>query len=310
MQTISYLGWLCFAYHVSLGDAHGFISNINVNRLFYNGWNPSLPDADPLSIGWSNSVFDQSFVNPKGYTTPDIICQRNGKSAHAHALISAGDHVQIQWNGWPIDHKGPVMNYLASCGENQPCEDVDKNDLRFFKISELGLIDGADTTTGPGGLWASDLLIANNHSWILEIPPMIKPGFYVLRSEIIALHTASVDRGAQNYPQCFNIRIEGQGTVLPSGIPGTELYDPEDPSVHLNIYEGVSTYKIPGPTVMSGVTAETIPPLSHPMPTGAGPIYTGTETTPVATAAQATTTSSEEAYSAPTARPRPFYWHR
>ncbi|KAI1436487.1 glycosyl hydrolase family 61-domain-containing protein [Xylaria sp. CBS 124048] len=308
MQKTSYLGWLSLVGYTSLVRAHGFISNINVNELLYDGWNPSLPDAHPLAIAWSNAAFDQSFVNPTGYTSEEIICHRDAQNANAHALISAGDHVQIQWNGWPIDHKGPMMNYLASCGENQPCEDVDKNGLRFFKISELGLLDGAATATGPGGLWASDLLIANNHSWILEIPPAIKPGFYVLRSEIVALHTATTERGAQNYPQCFNLRIDGQGTVLPDGVPGTELYNPGDPSFHLDIYEGLSTYKIPGPTVMSGVRAETIPPLSHPVPTGAGPVYRGTERTPVAIAAQTTILSSETP--APTANPRPFYWHR
>ncbi|KAI0407144.1 glycosyl hydrolase family 61-domain-containing protein [Xylaria palmicola] len=304
MRGGSYLGLLALVYGSSLGAAHSFVSNINIDRLMYDGFRPAIPHPNPLAVGWSTTAFDQGYVNQTGFTTEEIICHRGSRNANAHALVSAGDHIHVQWNGWPMSHKGPVIDYLASCGENRPCERVDKNNLRFFKISEIGLLDGANVTKGPGGLWATDLLIANNNSWIVEIPPQIKPGFYVLRTEIISLHNASNAIGAQNYPQCLNLRVEGNGTLLPSGTPGKELYDPEEPSVHLDIYkEGLSTYKIPGPTVMSGVKTGTIPPLSHPLPTGPGGIYTGTETVPLAT--QAITTVSSSATSALTARPRP-----
>ncbi|KAI0435490.1 glycosyl hydrolase family 61-domain-containing protein [Xylaria telfairii] len=287
-----HLSLLLLAYGVSVGTSHSFVSNINIDRLMYDGFHPTAPDSDPLAIGWSTTAFDQGYVNQTGFRTEEIICHRGSRNANAHALVSAGDRIHVQWNGWPMSHKGPVMDYLASCGENQPCETVDKNDLSFFKISELGLIDAANTTAGPGGLWATDLLIANNNSWIVEIPTQIKPGFYVLRTEIIALHNATNAIGAQNYPQCLNIRIAGNGTFLPSGTPGKKLYDPAEPSVHLDIYNGLSTYKVPGPTVISGVKPETIPPLSHPVPTGPGAIFTGTDTTPVATQAITATPSA------------------
>ncbi|KAI0835033.1 hypothetical protein F5Y06DRAFT_299972 [Hypoxylon sp. FL0890] len=78
---------------------------------------------------------------------------------------------------------------------------------------------------------------------------------------------------AQNYPQCINLQIAGNGSDLPSGILGKELYDPSDPSIHLDIYKGVSTYMIPGPAPIAG--AETVT-LSHPLPTGSGMPFTGT----------------------------------
>ncbi|KAJ2996357.1 hypothetical protein NUW58_g991 [Xylaria curta] len=285
MHTNSHPSLLVLASVAYLSSAHSFVSNINVNRLMYDGFHPTRLDSNPLAIGWSTTAFDQGYVNQTGFTTEEIICHRGGNNAKAHALVSAGDRIHVQWNGWPMSHKGPVMDYLASCGENQPCEKVDKNDLRFFKISELGLLNGANKTAGPGGFWATDLLIANNNSWIVEIPSQIKPGFYVLRTEIIALHNATNAIGSQNYPQCLNIRIAGNGTILPSGTPGKMLYDPEGENLHLDIFKGLSTYKIPGPTVMSGVPTGTIPPLSHPVPTGPGATYTGTETIPVATQA-------------------------
>ncbi|KAI1170078.1 glycosyl hydrolase family 61-domain-containing protein [Nemania sp. FL0916] len=282
---------LALAYAASLCAAHSYVPNLNVDRLMYDGFRPTSPGSNPLAIGWSTTAYDQGYVNQTGYTTDEIICHRGSQNAQAHGLVNAGDRLHVQWNGWPMSHKGPLIDYLASCGENTPCEEVNKEDLQFFKISELGLIDGANDTAGPGGYWATDLLIANNNSWIVQIPPQIKPGYYVLRTEIIALHNASVSIGGQNYPQCLNIQIAGSGTVLPSGTPGMKLYDPKDPSMHLDIYEGLTTYKIPGPPVMSGVKAGTIPPLSHPLPTGPAPTYIGTTTTPLPAGATVTAAS-------------------
>ncbi|KAK5637408.1 hypothetical protein RRF57_013120 [Xylaria bambusicola] len=290
MHTTCSASLLALAHSAIFAAAHSYVSNVNIDRLMYDGFHPTKPDSYPLAIGWSTTAFDQGYVNQTGFTTEEIICHRGSQNAHAHALVAAGDRIHVQWNGWPQSHKGPVMDYLAHCGHNQTCEGVDKNDLNFFKISELGLLDGGNIMAGLGGLWATDLLIANNNSWIVEIPSQIQPGFYVLRTEIIALHNASNAIGSQNYPQCFNIQIAGSGTVLPSGTPGKQLYDPDEPSVHLDISEGLSSYKIPGPMVMSGVKAGTIPPLSHPVPTGPGMIYTGTATLPIPT--QSATTIS------------------
>lgn len=246
------------------------MSNININGLYYDGFRPTEPAAHPISIGWSTTAFDQGYVNQTGYRTEEIICHRGAKNAKGHAPISAGGIVHVQWNGWPESHKGPVMDYLASCGES--CETIDKNALQFFKINQVGLVDGSKAP----GLWGSDQLIANNNSWMVEIPRNIRPGFYVMRTEIIALHNASHEIGAQNYPQCINLQINGDGTELPQGVLGKELYDPEDPSLHLDISDGMSTYKIPGPTPIAGVETVT---LSHPLPTGSGTPLTETETT-------------------------------
>ncbi|KAI1480983.1 glycoside hydrolase family 61 protein [Daldinia eschscholtzii] len=254
--------------------AHSFVSNININGLSYDGFRPTEPDKHPFAIGWSTTAFDQGYVNQTGYRTEEIICHRGAKNAKGHAPISAGDVVHIQWNGWPESHKGPVLDYLASCGES--CETVDKDALQFFKINQVGLVDGSKAP----GLWGSDQLIANNNSWMVEIPRQIQPGYYVLRTEIISLHNASNEIGAQNYPQCINLQITGDGTEAPLGVLGKKLYDPDDPSVHLDIYEGVSTYNIPGPTLISDVETVT---LSHPLPTGSGTPLTGFTTSTVPT---------------------------
>lgn len=119
-------------------------------------------------------------------------------------------------------------------------------DLSFFKIDEAGLNDGAAQD------WASDDLIANGNAWTVTIPEDIAPGQYVLRHEIIALHSAQDANGAQNYPQCINIEVTGSGSAEPAGVAATELYTPEDPGISLSIYNGLDSYEIPGPAVYSG----------------------------------------------------------
>ena len=140
--------------------------------------------------------------------------------------------------------QGPVLDYLAPC--NGDCQNVNKSSLEFFKIDGKGLIDGSS----PPGFWADDELIANGNGWLVQIPEDIKPGNYVLRHEIIALHEGFNQNGAQLYPQCFNLQITGSGTVEPEGTPATELYSPTDPGILVDIYNPLSTYVVPGPTLI------------------------------------------------------------
>ncbi|KAK8069950.1 putative endoglucanase IV precursor [Apiospora phragmitis] len=257
----------------SVVSAHSFVSNINIDGRSYQGFRPLPGYQNPaLLTAWSTTAEDQGYVNQTSYEGPDIICHRGGANGHGHAPVKAGGQIHVQWNGWPQNHRGPVLDYLADCGESG-CETVDKTQLKFFKISQAGLVTPAskqkDGSGAPSfGYWASDQLIANNNSWVVEIPPRIKPGFYVLRTEIIALHNASYSDGIQNYPQCFNLEIQGsEGTEVPAGTPGESLYRASDPGVRLNITTGVQNYPIPGPTLISdAVTAS----LSHPVPTASG----------------------------------------
>lgn len=124
--------------------------------------------------------FLSNSANIDAYTTSDIICHLNATNAKGHAVVAAGDRVFIQWTAdWPESHHGPIVDYLASCGTSG-CETVDKTTLEFFKIDAVGLIDD---TTVPG-TWADDQLIAQNSGWMVEIPPNIAPGSYVLRHEL------------------------------------------------------------------------------------------------------------------------------
>lgn len=142
------------------------------------------------------------------------------------------------------------MDYLAACPNND-CTTADRTQLKFFKISEVGLIDKAKE---PNGLWGSDVMFQTNKSWTVEIPPNIAPGQYVLRHEILALHEADRPGGIQMYPQCLNLDVQGGGSDRPEGVLGTELYTEGGPGMEYDIYQlyRMGPYTMPGPALYNG----------------------------------------------------------
>ena len=144
-----------------------------------------------------------------------------------------------------------MLDYLANC--NGPCSSVDKSALEFNKIDAVGLL-GESTGPGAAGFWGSDKLRTNNNTWTVTIPSSIAAGNYVLRHEIIALHSARTIDGAQNYPHCINLKVTGSGTdKLSSGTLGTALYKPGEPGIEIDIYKPLQ-YQMPGPPLYKGGT--------------------------------------------------------
>lgn len=203
----------------------------------------SYMDNPPDTIGWSTTATDLGFVDGSAYQTPDIICHEDGKPGQLTAEVTAGSDVELEWTTWPESHHGPVITYLASC--NGDCANVDKSTLKFFKIDAKGLIDGSSVP----GTWASDNLISDNNTWTVTIPKDIANGNYVLRNEIIALHSAGNQNGAQNYPQCLNVKVTGGGNASPTGTAGEQLYQNTDPGILVNIYSPIDQYVMPGPAM-------------------------------------------------------------
>lgn len=229
--------------------AHSHVNNLVINGVYWQGYDPTSYPYEtnpPVVVGWTAADTDNGFVSPDAYQSGDIICHKNATPAGGHALVNAGDSISIQWAiTWPDSHHGPIFDYLAACNGN--CETVDKTTLEFFKIDQVGYLSGADP-----GTWASDVLIADNSTWLVQIPATLAPGNYVLRHEILALHSAGNADGAQNYPQCFNLAVSGSGTLVPPGTLGEALYQATDPGVLYNLYTSVEAYTIPGPTLYSG----------------------------------------------------------
>ncbi|KAI1495984.1 glycosyl hydrolase family 61-domain-containing protein [Biscogniauxia marginata] len=260
------------------GTVSGFVTDGTYNQGFildyyYEKQNSgSFPDI----AAWYAENLDNGFVDPTGYSTADINCHKNAASGVLTSSVKAGGTVDFQWTAWPHGI-GPVLTYVAACESD--CSAADKTTLKWVKIDESGY----DTSTQT---WAAQALIDNNNTWTTTVPSNLKAGNYVFRHEIIALHGATSENGAQNYPQCFNIAVTGSGTELPEGTLGTALYKVDDPGIMFNPYTTIESYTIPGPALMgssgsgasdsAATTVVTTPAASSAFSTPASAISTNT----------------------------------
>jgi hypothetical protein len=81
------------------------------------------------------------------------------------------------------------------------------------------------------------MIVLNGNRDQMKIPSDIKPGLYILRSELLSLHGngKTSNPGLKGLPQfythCFNIEIAGGGTVTPPGVRFPGAYPKKDAGV-------------------------------------------------------------------------------
>jgi hypothetical protein len=83
----------------------------------------------------------------------------------------------------------------------------------WFKIAQRGLING----TTQEGMWGQKIVGGENWDgtpelWTDTIPAALKPGNYLIRHEIIALH---ITNKPQCNLQCAHLTVTGSGTQSP-----------------------------------------------------------------------------------------------
>lgn len=189
---------------------------------------------------------------------PDFACNTNIQLRDNTVIkVPAGATVGAWWQheiGGPSgpndpdnpiakSHKGPIQVYLAKVDN---AATASPNGLRWFKIAEKGL---------NNGVWAVDEMIANNGWHYFTMPQCIAPGHYLMRVELLALHSAAFPGGAQFYMECAQIEVTGSGSFTGSdfvSFPGA--YPANHPGIVINIYDargnsdnGGRPYEIPGP---------------------------------------------------------------
>ncbi|RXW21616.1 hypothetical protein EST38_g4240 [Candolleomyces aberdarensis] len=229
----------------------------------------------PIENVDSNDIICNGGINPYRQPVSKTVIQ-----APSGAEITAEWHHDLNGatgsSSDPVDpsHKGPMLAYLARIPDATQ-EDV--TGLKWFKIYH----DGLDTATGE---WGVDKLIKNKGKLTFKLPTCIPAGQYLLRVEMIALHGASNYPGAQFYMECAQLNIVGGGNASPATVSFPGAYKGTDPGVRINIYQGLSGYTIPGPSVFTCGASE-------------GP---GTPTTPAPEPTPTTTTSTPPTTSAPT----------
>jgi cellulase len=189
------------------------------------------------------------FKGVEDVTARGMACGDGAAPAQLVAPARAGSNVTYYWSPWVPSHRGPMTSYLAPYAGD--LSQVDLNALRFFKIAEDAL--HAD------GTWSTDKLIADKGLWTTGLPADIKPGSYVLRHELTALHFATESSNykyfggripaPQFYISCYALNITGTGTAEPKGETFPGAYKPGEPGLVVNIFKKLDGYRIPGPAV-------------------------------------------------------------
>jgi hypothetical protein len=128
-----------------------------------------------------------------------------GTSAALSANISAGSTITAIWTQW-THQQGPIMIWMYECnGPFTSCTGLEAN---WFKIDQMGMT--APPLTGTS--WGTAVVYANL-KWTSTIPATLKPGNYLIRHELLALHQADAP---QWYPECAQLTVTGSGTATPS----------------------------------------------------------------------------------------------
>ncbi|CAK5284788.1 unnamed protein product [Mycena citricolor] len=260
--TVSFAIFLSAATLVVPASAHGWTSKVVVGGKSFLGNEPAEQQPTP-----NPSIVRQiSTVSPvKDLSSTDLICGNSATKASQVATVAAGSAMQVTLltlsGNWFHD-VGPIMAYMASCGSTS-CKDFDATGAKWFKIYEAGL----DPSTGT---WFQANL--DNGSPInVTIPANLKAGNYLLRTEVVALHTAQSPGGAEFYPSCSQLSVTGTGSAVPKAselvqFPGA--YGTNDPGVLIDVYDMKAAYRFPGPVVASFVSGSSAaaPPSNSPQP--------------------------------------------
>lgn len=220
-------------------SAHTIFSSLTVGGTNYGiGNGVRVPSYNgPIEDVTSDSLACNGPPNP---TTPTNLVIN----------VNAGDTVTAVWRYMlsstgtaPNDimdstHKGPVSAYLKKVDNAATASGAGGG---WFKIQE----DGLDSS----GEWATTKVINGQGLHKITIPKCIESGQYLLRAEMLALHSATGYPGAQFYQECAQINvIGGTGTGKPSTVSIPGAYKSTDPGVTINIYwPPVTSYTIPGP---------------------------------------------------------------
>ncbi|KAJ7152034.1 glycosyl hydrolase family 61-domain-containing protein [Mycena filopes] len=218
-------------------------------------------------------------------TSTDVRCYTSLESGTASTVsVAAGSTVGFTVSGNPSNlyHPGIVNVYMAKAPSGTDVASWDGSGSVWFKIYEISAVADGQTITFP----ATGL-----PQITFTIPSATPSGQYLIRTEHVALHSASYYGGAQFYIACAQVQVTNGGTGTPGPLvafPGA--YTGNEPGLLINIYYPIPTsYTQPGPPVWpaSGSGAGSGPAA----PPSSTTTVTKATTTPIATTTKTTSTA-------------------
>lgn len=140
-----------------------------------------------------------------------LACNTPGTPARSYIPIEAGDNITAVYAYW-VHTVGPMIAWMAYCDNvANDCTTFDASEAEWFKIGQQGLEEG----TIEQGTWFQKSFSRWDGSpslWSETVPKMLMSGNYLVRHEIISLHSAN---RPQFYPECAHLRVRGSGNKRP-----------------------------------------------------------------------------------------------
>ncbi|KAI0201178.1 glycosyl hydrolase family 61-domain-containing protein [Astrocystis sublimbata] len=245
MRTSQVLTGLALAAQ-ALG--HGYVYRVTADETVYPGWDIFLdprykPAPARIAYGGGNTG-PVTKIDSKA-----MACNSVHKPAPGDiAEVRAGSNVTFAWSHWLYSHKGPITAWMA------PYE----GDIANVDVNELEFVKFAEDTINKNGVWSTVRMMDDTDgTWTAQIPADIKPGNYVIRQEIIALHFAlrappafeGFELGPQFYMTCFNFKVTGDGTATPPGVKFPGGYKADEAGFKFDVYANATSYPYVGPEV-------------------------------------------------------------
>ncbi|KAF2105505.1 glycosyl hydrolase family 61-domain-containing protein [Lophiotrema nucula] len=193
----------------------------------------------------------------------DIRCNAGVKAAASKCAIAAGGTVTVEMHQQPGDrsckneaiggaHYGPVIVYMTKVTDAATAD----GSTGWFKVYQDGWAP-ANNGAADNDYWGVKDMNNCCGKVDVKIPSDIPAGDYLLRSEVIALHTAGQANGAQFYMSCYQITVSGGGSASPATVKFPGAYKAADPGIKINIHAAISGYTVPGPAVYAGGKTQT-----------------------------------------------------
>ncbi|KAJ3035359.1 hypothetical protein HDV00_004037 [Rhizophlyctis rosea] len=211
-------------------SAHGAVTSYSVGSTTYQG---SAGFQGTPSSSYNGPQWWWPDYNPTGFDgagdqhsfTTNVRCNSRASDtstaytgAKSNIVAAAGSSITAHWGQW-THNPATVAVYLYAVGSDPSTTVPSLDGAGWFKIDEF--ISSSDSA-GCDSCWAG-ATIQKTLQWTSTIPANLKPGYYVIRHELIARHQAG---NPQFYAECANIQITGSGSAFPSSsdmvaIPGT-----------------------------------------------------------------------------------------
>ncbi|KAI4684965.1 uncharacterized protein J4E88_004408 [Alternaria novae-zelandiae] len=218
-------------------SAHGGALNYTVGDTWYPGYDPYGDQAMQDAAVWmpqrkwisNNPIFET--------TNTSLSCNTPGTPARAYIPIRTGENITAVYSYW-VHTVGPMIAWMAYCdnAEND-CTTFASETADWFKIGEKGLLEGS-IETGEWFQKAFSMWDGSPSLWSEMVPVGLRAGRYLVRHEIISLHSANKP---QFYPECAHLEVtnDKEGGSIPSEeymvkIPG--VWSMDQPEINIDIY--------------------------------------------------------------------------